>query len=77
MKDNLLKNLTTVIFFSGLTAMALLFAGKSTRLQSRISTLQGMNSVLEERNAELGPVASPRRPPCHHGKRLNPAPQKH
>ncbi len=53
MKDNLLRNLTTVIFFSGLTAMALLFAGKSTRLQSRISVLQGMNSVLEERNAEL------------------------
>jgi len=53
MIDKLLKNMTTVVFFSALIAMALLFASKSTKLQSRISLLIGQNSVLEERNKEL------------------------
>jgi len=53
MIDKLLKNMTTVVFFSALIAMALLFASKSTKLQSRISVLIGQNSVLEERNKEL------------------------
>lgn len=53
MIDKLLKNLTTVIFFSALVGMALLFAGKSTKLQSQISILKGKNFAIEERNGEL------------------------
>lgn len=53
MRTDLKSSVKTLLIFSALIGMGLLFAGKSTKLQTRISVLKGMNAVLEEQNVEL------------------------
>lgn len=53
MSKTAIGSIGTLLAFSALIGMGLLFASKSTRLQSRISVLKGQNSILEERNAQL------------------------
>lgn len=53
MTKSIPSSLKTLAFFGALIIMAVLFAGQSTKLQSKISALRGMNSVLEEQNQQL------------------------